>query len=86
MTLARRKITPGYIVFYILFLPDTWQLSIGVLSAAVLGPAIASAQFSAMGNVVLYGMLAAIGYAVSAVPARRFAQWLRKSILGDRQA
>jgi hypothetical protein len=68
----------------ILFMPDTWQLAVGVLGAALLGPAIVSPQMSVWGKVVLYVMVATIGYAVSVVPGRWFAGWLKNAILGDR--
>ena len=80
-----RKITPGYIVFYILFSQDTWQIVMGVLCAALLGPVLAKPHMSVMAKVVLYIMIATIGYAVSTVPARWISGSLKKLILGNRR-
>lgn len=74
--------TPGYIFFFVLFSPDSWQILIGVVCAAFLGPVIASPEMNVWGKIVLYFMIATIGYAASAVPARWFARSLRKVVLG----
>jgi hypothetical protein len=65
----------------VLFSPDTWQTVIGVVCAALLGPLIVSPEMNLFGQVVLYFMIATIGYAASAVPARWFVQMLKKVVL-----
>jgi pilus assembly protein TadC len=81
--LPNRNITPGYILFFILFSPDTWRILIGVVCAALLGPLIALPEMNVWGKIVLYFMIATIGYAASAVPARWIARSLKKVVLGD---
>jgi hypothetical protein len=78
----KRKITIGYIFFYILFSVDTWRLLMGILISAALAPQlIKTNSLSGAGEVMLYSMLAAIGWAITAYPATRIALFLRKSIL-----
>jgi hypothetical protein len=81
----KRPITAGYIFFYALFLPDTWQILIGVLASYFLAPALVSPQMGVGAKTLLYIMIATIGYAASRGPARGFTQLLKKWVLGDRQ-
>jgi hypothetical protein len=80
----QRPLTFTYVVFYILFLPDTWQILIGLAAAFILAPRVISAQTGVFGNVMLYVMIATIGYAASRLPARGITRLIRKLILGDR--
>jgi hypothetical protein len=80
----QRKLTPGYIFFYLLFWPETWRIVIGVIIAALLGPMVIPVDFATAGMVMLYLMLATIGYSVASVPARGISRLLKKAILGDR--
>ncbi|MEJ2158213.1 MAG: hypothetical protein P8X96_23030 [Desulfobacteraceae bacterium] len=80
----KRRITPGYVLFYILFLPDTWQVLIGVLAAYLVTPSILSPDMALPARVIVYLMLATIGYAASRGPARGITRLLKKWILGDR--
>jgi hypothetical protein len=83
--LRKRPLSPGYIFFYILFLPDTWQIIIGIIAASLLSPTLRPADMGTAGGVVLFVMVAAIGYAATGRIARGFTRWLKKWILGDRQ-
>jgi hypothetical protein len=83
--LPNRNITPGYILFFVLFSPDTWRIVMGVGCAAALGPFIALPEMNVWGRIVLYFMIATIGYTASAIPARWIARSLKKVVLGDRQ-
>jgi hypothetical protein len=71
-------------LFYILFWPDSWQILIGLMVAYFLTPLILSADMSAVAVVVLYIMMAAIGYAASRGPARGITRLLKKVVLGDK--
>jgi hypothetical protein len=82
--LGKRKLTPGYIIFYILFLPDTWRVLIGIIASYLIVPAIASSEMHYTGRVMFYIMLACIGYAASAVPSRWITQGLKKWILPNK--
>jgi hypothetical protein len=82
--LAKRPITIGYVIFYILFLPDTWQAVMGLVAAYFVTPAIAPAQGAIATTVLLYIMIATIGYAGTRGPARGITHMLKKWTLGDR--
>ncbi len=81
----KRPITPAYVLFYILFLPDTWQVLIGVLVAIFVAPVVLSPEMATSAQVMVYIMLATIGYAASRGPARGITRMIKKWILGDRQ-
>ncbi len=80
----KRPLTPGYIFFFILFLPDTWQVIIGGVVAWLVTPIILSEDMQTAAVVVLYIMVATIGYAASRGPARGFTRLLKKLVLGDK--
>jgi len=82
----KRKITLGYIFFYVLFSVDTWRISLGILISAILTPQLLKSNaLSASGELMLYIMLAVIGWAVTAYPASKIALLLRKFILKGKQ-
>ncbi|MDA8141333.1 MAG: hypothetical protein M0036_22040 [Desulfobacteraceae bacterium] len=79
--MQKRPITISYIIFYILFWPDTYRILIGFLAAVVLAPYLLSPGSSIAASAMLHLMVAAIGYAASAAPAKRVAGFFRKQIL-----
>jgi hypothetical protein len=81
--LNKRPLTPAYIIFYVLFLPDTWQVITGLLVSYFLTPVILSPEMGAPAKVLLYIMVATIGYAASRGPARGITRLLKKTILGE---
>jgi hypothetical protein len=82
--LQKRHRTFGYFVFYILFLPDTWQILIGVAAAFLLAPFAITPETGMGGRIMLYIMMATIGYAASRLPARGICRIIKKMILGDK--
>ena len=76
--------TPAYIIFYILFLPDSWQILVGLVVAYFCVPTILSADSGWGERAGLYVMIASIGYVASRPVARRITTLLKKAILGDR--
>jgi hypothetical protein len=82
--LRKRPITPSYIVFYILFLPDSWRILLGIVAAWLLTPFIVKPDMGISAQVVLYIMIAGIGYAATGVPARWITRFFKKLILGDK--
>lgn len=82
--MTKRALTPGYIFFFILFLPDSWQVIIGLAASWFFTPTILSPETNLLAEAVLYVMVATIGYAASSGPARGLTKLLKKSILGDR--
>ena len=80
----KRPLTTGYILFYILFLPDTWQILVGLAVSWYLTPIIVSPDMNPAAEAVLYIMVATIGYAAFRGPARGITRMLKKLILGDK--
>ena len=81
----KRKITPAYAFFYVLFLPDTYRLTIGLLGAWLLAPSvIASQPMSFPGKVMIWIMLIAIGYAATGGIANRVVRAMKKFVLKDK--
>jgi hypothetical protein len=79
---AKRPITPSYVIFFILFAPDTWRIVCGFLLAIFLAPYIVKPEMTIAGRSMLYVMVAAIGWAISGKPARWVTTGLKKLILG----
>ena len=82
--MQKRQRTFSYYIFYMLFLPDTWQILIGIAAAYLLAPLAMSPATSLFGKVMLYIMIATIGYTVSRLPARGICRIIKKMILGDK--
>jgi len=83
--LAKRPLSPSYIFFYILFLPDSWRILIGIIAAVLLVPFILSPEMNFGARAIIYIMSAAIGYTGSSIPARLITEMLKKLILGDKR-
>jgi hypothetical protein len=82
----KRKITPGYVFFYILFSVDTWRIVMGILISSILTPQLVkNYTLSVSGEVMLYIMIAVIGWAITSYPASKIALFLRKFILKGNQ-
>ena len=79
---SNRPKTPTYLVFYLLFSPDFWRILMGVAVSILATPYLAPMGFSAAGRAMLYVMAAAIGWTITAVPARWITRVLKKAILG----
>jgi hypothetical protein len=76
--MTHRKRTPAFIVFYMLFWPETWRILMGVAAACLLGPGIIPSDLGTSGSWMMYFMMATIGYSVSAIPANGISRWMRK--------
>ncbi len=78
-----RPRTPTYFVFYLLFSTDTWRIAMGVVLSALAVPHLAPPDLSAAGRAMLYVMVAAIGWTLTAAPARWITRSLKRAILKD---
>lgn len=72
-----------YYIFFILFHPDTYRILIGFLAAVLVVPQITPPDLSTAGRVMLYVMVACMGYAISAKPGVWITGALKKLILGE---
>ena len=82
--MAKRKLTLTYVFFYILFLPDTWQVIIGITVAYFFVPAILKPDMGTGAIIMLYIMCAAIGYALSAKPGKWVSNAIKRLTLKDK--
>lgn len=80
--MPKRPVTPTYVIFYILFLPDSWRILLGIGLGALLGPHLIEPGMDTAGRAMIFLMLAVIGYTVSGVPAKWITKGLKKWILG----
>lgn len=82
---SNRPKTPTYLVFYLLFSTDFWRIVMGVVASILATPRIVPPDFSAAGRAMLYVMVAAIAWTITAVPARWIARGVKKAFLGNRR-
>ena len=78
-----RPKTPTYFIFFILFHPDTWRILFGFCLSIFVTPQIAPPDLETPGRLMLYVMLATIGWAVFRKPASWITAGLKKWLLGD---
>ena len=83
--MSKRQLTIRYIIFYILFLPDSWQVLTGLIAAYFLTPLVGLPDMGFGGRVMLFIMIATIGYAASGKSARWITRILVKWILGEKR-
>jgi hypothetical protein len=83
--LSKRQLTFRYIFFYVLFLPDSWQVLIGLIAAYFLAPLVRLPDGGASARAMIFIMIAVIGYAACRRPARWFTRTLIRLILGEKQ-
>ena len=82
--MPKRPITPTYIVFYIIFLPDTWQIVMGVVFACLLKRFAISPEMMVFSKALIFIMLTTIGYTITRLPAKWITGKLKKLVLGDK--
>ena len=82
---SNRPKTPTYLVFYLLFSTDFWRILMGAAVSIVATPHLAPMDMSAAGRAMLYVMAAAIGWTITAVPARWISRAMKTVILPDRR-
>jgi len=83
--LNKKQLTVRYIIFYILFLPDSWQVLTGLIAAYFLAPFVGLPDTGSGARAMLFIMIAAIGYTASRAPARWITRILTKWILGEKR-
>jgi len=83
--LAKKPLTFAYVVFYALLWPDTWQMLTGLLAAWRLTPILIPSGSGVPATLLLYGMLAVIGYVVSGMVIRPLLRRLHARMLGRKQ-
>jgi len=83
--MPKRPRTPTYIVFYILFLPDTWQVLMSLGFALLMQRFAISPDMAVFSKALIFIMLVTIGYTITRLPAKWITGRIKKFFLGDRQ-
>lgn len=67
-----------YVLFYMLFSPDTWRILIALLAALIIGPKATSlGDYNPVGQVVIWMMILVIFYVLSAPVGKFISKKLR---------
>lgn len=79
--MKNRNISFSYLFFYVLLSPDTWRILAGLGLAALAGPRLAKgSDLSPSGETMIWLMLLAIGWAISAWPAKKISAAIQRAI------
>lgn len=82
--MVKRPVTPSYIFFYVLFSQDTWRILIAIVFSVLVAPHTYEPDTEIAGRVMLYIMVAGIGFAAAGLPARLIVRLFKRLILGDK--
>lgn len=79
--MQKRPFSVSYIFFYLLFSDDTWRIATGFICAVSLGPLVTQGRnLSRGGEAVVWLMIMAIGWSVSAWPAKKITAALQRAV------
>ncbi len=79
--MRKPTLTVSYVFFYLLFSEDTWRIGAGFVCAVFLGPLLTQGRnLSQAGEVMVWLMILAIGWSVTAWPAKRITAALQRAI------
>lgn len=73
----KKRPTPSYIVFYILFNEDTWRCLIGIALAVILAPFLLPFDRTGLGRYIMFIGVVVVGWAVAKAPSRWIVERLR---------
>jgi hypothetical protein len=71
-TPKKKRLTPTYILFHILFSEDTWRVAIGIALAILSAPILRPFDHTGIGRYVMFVTAVVVGWAISKVPS----QWI----------
>lgn len=83
--MSKKPLSFAYVVFYALLWPDTWQMLTGLLAAWLVTPRLVPSDFGIPATLLLYGMLAVIGYVASGIVIRPLLRRLHERMLGRKR-
>ena len=79
--MRKPTLTVSYIFFYLLFSDDAWRIAAGLVCAIFLGPLLTQGRnLSQGGEVMVWLMMLAIGWSVTAWPAKKITGALRRAV------
>ncbi len=79
--MKKRPLTVSYIFFYLLLSEDTWRIAAGFVCAVFFGPLVTrDRDLSQSGEVMVWLMIMAVGWSVTAWPAKKITNALRRAV------
>lgn len=79
--MQKRPLSLSYIFFFLLFSEDTWRIAAGFIFAVFLGPLVTQGRdLSQGGQVMVWLMILAIGWSVTAWPAKKITGALKRTV------
>jgi hypothetical protein len=79
--MRKPTLSVSYIFFYLLFSDDVWRIAAGFVCAVFLGPVLTQGRsLSQAGEVMVWLMILAIGWSVTAWPAKKITAALRRAV------
>lgn len=79
--MPKRPFTVSYLFFFLLFSDDTWRIAAGFACAFILGPLVTQGRnLSQGGEAVVWLMIMAIGWSVTAWPAKKITTVLQRAV------
>lgn len=79
--MPKPTLTVSYIFFYLLFSDDAWRIAAGLVCAIFLGPLLTQGRnLSQGGEVMVWLMILAIGWSVTAWPAKKITAALQRAV------
>lgn len=79
--MQKRSFTVSYILFYLLLSDDTWRMAAGFVCAFFLGPLVTQGRdLSQGGEAMVWLMIMAIGWSVTAWPAKKITGALQRAV------
>ncbi|MFO7713524.1 hypothetical protein [Desulfosarcina sp.] len=79
--MQKRPLSVAYILFYLLFSEDTWRIAAGFVCAVFFGPLLTQGRnLSRGGEVMVWLMILAIGWSLTAWPAKKITAALQRAL------
>ena len=79
--MRKPTLTVSYIFFYLLFSDDAWRIAAGFVCALFLGPLLTQGRnLNQGGEVMVWLMILAIGWSVTAWPAKKITGALQRAV------
>ena len=79
--MRKPTLTVSYIFFYLLFSDDAWRIAAGLVCAIFLGPLLTQGRnLSQGGEVMVWLMILAIGWSVTAWTAKKITGALQRAV------
>lgn len=79
--MPKRPLTISYVFFYLLLSTDSWRIAAGFVCAVVLGPLVTQGrQLDRVAEAMVWLMIMAIGWSVTAWPARKITDRLKRLV------